>query len=73
MSPAEQAILSALSAEAKAAIKALLKDFADNEVPAIEAAEAEKLPLVYQPFVGAAFKSIYPPVQKALDDKIAAL
>jgi len=73
MTAAEQAVLSALSAEGKAAVKALLKDVIDVEIPAIEAAEAAKLPLPYAPIVNGVFSSLYPQLEAALDARIAAI
>lgn len=73
MSPAEQAVISALSAEAKVAVKALLKDIADVEIPAIVAAEVAKLPVAYGPVVQMIFAAAYPALDKMLDDKIAAI
>lgn len=73
MSSAESAVLAALSAEAKVAIKALLKDVADVEIPAIVAAEEAKLPLAYQGIAALGFGAVYPLVQKALDSRIDAL
>lgn len=72
MSPAEQAVLSALSAEAKAALKAILKDIVDVEIPAIEAAEAAKLPAAYGPVVNMIFQAAYPALGAMIDAKIAA-
>ena len=73
MSPAEQAVITALSTEAKAAVKALLKDIVDVEIPAIEAAEAAKLPVLYGPVVNTIFQAAYPALAKMIDDKIAAI
>lgn len=73
MTPAEQAILTALGAEAKAALKVMLKDFADNKIPALVAAEAAKLPTAYQGIVAMGFSGVYPSIQKALDAEIDSL
>lgn len=73
MNAAEQAVIAALSAEAKAAVKALLLDIADKEIPAIEAAEAAKLPAAYGPVINVVFAGVYPSIGKMLDDKIQAL
>jgi hypothetical protein len=73
MSPAEQAVISALSAEAKAALKALLLDIVDKEIPAIAAAETAKLPDAYGPVVNMVFQASYPALAKMIDEKIAAI
>lgn len=73
MNAAEQAVLSGLGADAKLAIKALLQEIVDKDLPAIEAAEAAKLPVAYSPFVNVGFAALYPQVQKILDAKIAAI
>lgn len=73
MNAAEQAVIDALSAEAKAAIKALLQDLVDKEIPAIEAAEAAKLPIQYAGLVNIGFSALYPSLQKVIDAKIAAI
>ncbi len=71
--PAESAVLAALSAEAKAALKALLRDFADNEIPALVAAETGRLPAAYGPLAQMGFAAVYPVVDKALDARIDAI
>ena len=73
MTPAEQAIVTALTVEGKAAVKALLLDIIDNEVPALIAAEVSKLPVAYGPLLGTVVTGFYPQVKGIVDAKIAAL
>jgi hypothetical protein len=73
MSDAEKAVLAALSAEAKAALKALLKEVADVELPKIIAIEEQKLPLYLQPIVAGAVGIAYPQLQKILEEKIDSI
>jgi len=72
MSPAEQAVLASLSAEAKAAAKELLLDIIDKEIPAIVAAEVSKIG-VYGPMIQSVVGGFYPQVEAMVDAKIAAL
>ena len=73
MLPAEQAVVAALSAEGKAAVKALLLDLVDKEIPAIVVAEAGRLPLAYGPLVSGVVAAVYPQIESLVDAKIAAL
>lgn len=73
MSDAEKAVLSGLSADAKAALKALLKEVIDKDIPAIVAVEETKLPAVYQGLVAMGFSALYPEIAKMLDAKVDAL
>ena len=73
MTAAEQAILSGLSADAKAALKALLQEVVDKDLPALAAAEEAKLPAAYQQIVSLVGAALLPQVQAILDAKIAAL
>lgn len=70
MSDAEKAIVDGIAGEAKAAVKALLKDLVDKELPALLAAESARLPLSMQPFVMAALAAGEPVMLKALDQLI---
>ena len=73
MTAAEQAVVTALTAEGKAAVQALLLDIADKEIPALIQAELAKLPVAYGPMAGAAFSALYPSIDAMIDAKIAAL
>lgn len=73
MNDAEKAIIAGLEDSAKAAVKALLKEIVDKDLPAIEAAEAAKLPLAYAPVVNMVFGAAYPSIAKAVDAKIDAI
>lgn len=57
----------------KAAEIQVLKDLVDDELPKIEQAECERLPVAYQPLVKAIVAALGPQIQKALDDKIALI
>jgi len=70
MTDAEKAVISGLEVSAKAAVKALLLEIADKDIPAIEAAEAAKLPAAYGPAINVVFAAIYPALDKMIDDKI---
>lgn len=73
MTASEQAIISNLSTEAKAAVKAILLDIADKEIPALIVAEVSKLPVAYAPMVQGALSAFYPSVDAMIDAKIVAL
>lgn len=51
----------------------VLKDLVDVELPKLEAAECERLPLAYQPLVKAIVAALHPALQAALDAKIAEI
>jgi hypothetical protein len=51
----------------------VLKDLVDSELPKIEQAECDRLPLAYQPIVKAVVAALGPQLQKALDDQIAKI
>lgn len=73
MNDAEKAIIAGLEDSAKAAVKALLKEIVDKDLPAIEAAEVAKLPAGYGPVVNVVFASAYPSLAKLLDAKIDSI
>ena len=73
MTDAEKAVLAGMTAEAKAAVKALLRDFADVELPKIISAEEARLPVYAQPLVAGIVTATYPQVQAFLDAKIDAI
>lgn len=54
-------------------VKAALHDVADELLPKLIAAEEARLPLAYQVVVKAVVDTVYPALQKAMDDKIDAL
>lgn len=51
----------------------VLKDLVDQELPKIEQAECERLPLAYQPIVKIVVAALAPKIQEALDAQIAKL
>lgn len=51
----------------------VLKDLVDAELPKIEAAECERLPVAYQPLVKAILAAVGPAIQVALDAQLAKL
>lgn len=57
----------------KAVLKATLKAIVDSELPAIVAAEEQRLPALYQPLVGAVVAATLPQLIAILDAKIAAM
>lgn len=51
----------------------VLKDIVDIELPKLEAAECERLPVAYQAVVRSILAALQPAIQAALDAKIAAI
>jgi hypothetical protein len=51
----------------------ILKDLVDQELPKLEQAECERLPLAYQPLVKAIVAALGPQLQAALDAEIAKI
>lgn len=73
MTDAEKAIVAALSSEAKAAVKALMRDVADKELPALIAEEENRLPVYAQPIAAGVVGALYPKLQVLMDAKIDSL
>lgn len=73
MNAAEQAVLGSLEAAAKEAVKSLLSDLMDKEIPALIAAEEAKLPAAYAAVVTVVTAALMPQLKALVDAKIAAI
>lgn len=73
MNDAEKALLANLSVETKAALKDLLKEVADIELPKLLAVEEQRLPAYAQPLAAGVVGLLYPQLQALLDAKIDSL